>query len=133
MCISSKRRLTALTTKPVIKTSRLVSARPTEMRANGNRVTITYGRPYSIKPGTTEVRKIWGGLVPWGKADRMGSDEATLLLTQQSLQRSRVELTARDSQPAGATLSLLEQRRRNRDGSFHNSSITELYCLAAGP
>ncbi|MSU24346.1 MAG: DUF2911 domain-containing protein [Opitutus sp.] len=51
----------------------------------GALVSITYGRPFSTKPGTTEVRKIWGGLVPWGKADRMGSDEATLLLTQQSM------------------------------------------------
>lgn len=55
-------------------------------RKTGNRVTITYGRPYSIKPGTTEVRRIWGGLVKWDKADRLGSDEATLLLTQQPLQ-----------------------------------------------
>ena len=28
------------------------------------------------------MRKIWGGLVPYGKAWRMGSDEATLLITQ---------------------------------------------------
>lgn len=51
----------------------------------GPRVTITYGRPYSKDPKTGEIRKIWGGLVPWGKADRLGSDEATLLLTQQPL------------------------------------------------
>ena len=54
-------------------------------RRTGCRVTVTYGRPYSVKPGTTEVRKIWGGLVPWGKAWRMGSDEATTLITQQPL------------------------------------------------
>jgi len=52
---------------------------------DGNRVTITYGRPYSVKPGTTEVRKIWGGLVPYGKPWRMGADEATLLITQQPI------------------------------------------------
>ncbi len=52
---------------------------------NGPRVTLTYGRPYSKDPKTGEIRKIWGGLVPWGKADRLGSDEATLLLTQQPL------------------------------------------------
>ena len=34
---------------------------------DGNRVTVTYGRPYAVKPGTTEVRKIWGGLVPYDK------------------------------------------------------------------
>lgn len=52
---------------------------------NGPRITITYGRPYSKDPKTGEIRKIWGGLVPWGKADRLGADEATLLLTQQPL------------------------------------------------
>lgn len=47
----------------------------------GPRVTITYGRPFSKDPKTGEIRKIWGGLVPWGKADRLGADEATLLVT----------------------------------------------------
>jgi Protein of unknown function (DUF2911) len=54
--------------------------------ARNNRVTITYGRPYTIKPGTTAVRKIWGGLVPYGKPWRMGADEATTLVTQQPLE-----------------------------------------------
>jgi hypothetical protein len=49
---------------------------------NGPLVTITYGRPLSKKAGTTEVRKIWGVLVPWGQVWRMGSDEATTLITQ---------------------------------------------------
>jgi hypothetical protein len=49
---------------------------------DGNRVTIVYGRPYTKKPGTSENRKIWGGLVPYGKVWRMGADEATLLITQ---------------------------------------------------
>jgi hypothetical protein len=53
--------------------------------ARNNRVTITYGRPYSVKPGTTEVRKIWGVLVPYDKPWRMGSDEATLLITQKPI------------------------------------------------
>jgi hypothetical protein len=52
----------------------------------GNRVTLTYGRPYSKDPKSGEIRKIWGGLVKWDKADRLGADEATLLLTQQPLQ-----------------------------------------------
>jgi hypothetical protein len=52
---------------------------------DGNRVTVTYGRPYSKNPKTGEIRKIWGGLVPFGKAWRMGSDEATSLITQQPL------------------------------------------------
>jgi hypothetical protein len=51
----------------------------------GNRVTITYGRPFSKDPKSGETRKIWGGLVPWGKAWRTGSDEATTLITQQPI------------------------------------------------
>ncbi len=47
---------------------------------DGNRVTITYGRPFS------KGRKIWGTLVPFGKAWRMGADEATLLITQQPIE-----------------------------------------------
>lgn len=54
---------------------------------DGNRVTITYGRPYTIKPGTTTVRKVWGGpLVPYGRPWRMGSDEATTLITQKAIE-----------------------------------------------
>ena len=54
-------------------------------RRTGNRITITYGRPYTKDPKTGEPRKIWGGLVPWDKADRLGADEATLLITQQPI------------------------------------------------
>ena len=52
---------------------------------SGDRITITYGRPYSKDPRSAEIRKIWGALVPWDKAWRMGSDEATTLITQQDL------------------------------------------------
>jgi hypothetical protein len=55
-------------------------------RRTGCRVTITYGRPTIANPRTGEVRQVWGGLVPWEKAWRLGSDEATLLLTQKPLQ-----------------------------------------------
>jgi hypothetical protein len=63
---------------------------------DNNRVTISYGRPYTKAPKTGEVRKIWGGLVPYGKAWRMGSDEATLLITQQPIVLGGTEI------PAGA-------------------------------
>jgi len=53
--------------------------------ANRSLVTITYGRPYTKDPKTGEPRKIWGGLVPWDKAYRLGADEATLLLTGRPL------------------------------------------------
>jgi len=45
----------------------------------GNRVTITYGRP------AMKGREIWGKLVPYGKVWRTGSDEATLLITQKPI------------------------------------------------
>ena len=52
---------------------------------DGNRVTVTYGRPYTKSPRTGEVRKIWGGLVLYGKPWRMGADEATQLTTQEPI------------------------------------------------
>jgi hypothetical protein len=52
---------------------------------SGNRVMIIYGRPYTKSPRTGEIRKIWGGLVPWGKIWRTGADEATLLITQKPI------------------------------------------------
>jgi hypothetical protein len=52
---------------------------------DGNRVTVTYGRPYTKDPKSGEARKIWGGLVPFGKVWRTGADEATILITQKSI------------------------------------------------
>ncbi len=52
---------------------------------DGNRVTIIYGRPYTKDPRSGEARKIWGGLVPFGKVWRTGADEATLLITQKPI------------------------------------------------
>jgi hypothetical protein len=63
---------------------------------DGNRVTITYGRPYTKHPKTGELRKIWGGLVPYGQPWRMGADEATLLITQKPIEIGGTEV------PAGA-------------------------------
>jgi hypothetical protein len=48
---------------------------------DGAELKLVYGRPYTVKPGTSEARKIWGGLVPYGKVWRTGADEATLLTT----------------------------------------------------
>lgn len=52
---------------------------------DGNRVTITYGRPYTKDPKSGEARVIWGTLVPFGKVWRTGSDEATVLITQKAI------------------------------------------------
>jgi hypothetical protein len=52
---------------------------------SGDRVMLVYGRPYTKNPRTEEIRKIWGGLVPFGQVWRTGADEATLLITQQPI------------------------------------------------
>ena len=54
-------------------------------KAEANRVTIVYGRPYSKSAKTGETRTIWGSLVSWDKAYRLGADESSLLLTQKAL------------------------------------------------
>ena len=75
-----------VSTLPLMAQEKHVSPHETlSSSINGNRVTITYGRPFAIKPGTTEVRKIWGGLVPYGEPWRMGADEATTLITQKPI------------------------------------------------
>jgi len=53
---------------------------------DGNRVTVTYGRPYTKDPRAGTPRKIWGTLVPYGQPWRMGADEATILLTQKAIE-----------------------------------------------
>ncbi len=46
---------------------------------DGNDVKIAYSRPGAKSPKDGEVRKIWGGLVPFGQVWRTGANEATLL------------------------------------------------------
>jgi hypothetical protein len=52
---------------------------------DGANIKIVYGRPYTKDPKTKEMRKIWGGLVPFGQVWRMGADEATTLTTDQDI------------------------------------------------
>jgi hypothetical protein len=49
------------------------------------KISIVYGRPYTKDPKSGEKRKIWGGLVPFGKVWRMGADEATLFTTDKAI------------------------------------------------
>jgi hypothetical protein len=51
----------------------------------GNLIKITYGRPYSHAPNSTEIRKIWGTLVPWDQPWRLGADQATTLVIQKAI------------------------------------------------
>jgi hypothetical protein len=56
-------------------------------RNEGGMVTITFGRPHAVHPRKGgEPRKIWGGLVAWDKADRLGADEATTLINQHPIE-----------------------------------------------
>lgn len=71
---------------------------------NGSRMTIVYGRPYTKSPFNGKIRKIWGGLVPYGKIWRVGADEATLMITQKPIVMGGVTI------PAGAhTLFMLPE------------------------
>jgi hypothetical protein len=53
--------------------------------ADGKKVTIAYSRPHTKDPKTGEVRKIYGGLVPFDKVWRTGANEATSLKTDVDL------------------------------------------------
>ena len=61
---------------------------------DGNAMTIAYGRPYTKDPKTGQPRKIWGGLVPFGKVWRTGANEATLLTTQQPIEMGGTTIPA---------------------------------------
>jgi len=63
---------------------------------DGNRVSVTYGRPYTKNPKTGEAREIWGELVPYGKIWRTGADEATIFIIQKPIAIGDVTV------PAGA-------------------------------
>ncbi len=52
---------------------------------DGDFLSIVYSRPYTKNPQTGEVRKIWGGLVPYGQVWRTGANEATLFFTQKPI------------------------------------------------
>lgn len=60
----------------------------------GDELKLVYGRPYTKNPRTGEPRKIWGGLVPFGKVWRTGADEATLLTTTKGIELGGTSLAA---------------------------------------
>ncbi|MGH9521813.1 MAG: DUF2911 domain-containing protein [Terriglobales bacterium] len=51
----------------------------------GKRVVIQYSQPKINDPQTGKVRKVYGGLVPWGEPWRAGANEATSLVTDTDL------------------------------------------------
>ena len=98
-----------VTTLPLMAQQKRVSPHETVSAViDGNRITVVYGRPYTKDPKSGEARKIWGGLVPYGKVWRTGADEATTLITQKPIVFGETTI------PAGAyTLFTLPQE----DGS----------------
>ena len=71
---------------PVMAQRKRVSPHETiTATVDGDKLTLVYGRPYTKDPKTGDPRKIWGGLVPYGKVWRTGADEATLLTTEQPI------------------------------------------------
>lgn len=60
---------------------------------DAKRTTIYYSRP-AIKSAAGEVRKIWGGLVPWGTVWRLGANQAVLLVSQSTLQFGSITIPA---------------------------------------
>ncbi|HSY19681.1 MAG TPA: DUF2911 domain-containing protein [Candidatus Acidoferrales bacterium] len=86
-----------LSALPVMAQQKRVSPHETVSAViDKNRVTITYGRPYTKDPKSGEAREIWGTLVPYDKVWRTGADEATILITQKPIVLGDVTV------PAGA-------------------------------
>jgi hypothetical protein len=76
----------ALTAMPMTAQQARKSPHETISKVLGdNRVTITYGRPYTKDPSTGAPRVIWGGIVHWDSPYRLGADEATTFVTQQAI------------------------------------------------
>lgn len=61
---------------------------------DGNDLSVAYSRPSVKDPKTGEVRKIWGGLVPWGKVWRTGANEATILTVAKPIKLGGFDLPA---------------------------------------
>jgi hypothetical protein len=84
---------------------------------NGKKITIDYGRPKRQDPRSGEVRKVYGGLVPYGQPWRTGADEATTLTTDSDL------MIGGTSVPAG-TYTLYTIPRESGDWTLIVSSAT---------
>ncbi len=98
--------LIALSTAHAQKKKRISPQETVKTTVDDAQITIVYSRPYTKDPKTGEMRKIWGGLVPYGKVWRTGANEATLLTTTKPIEIGGTAL------PAG-TYSLFSQPEEN--------------------
>jgi hypothetical protein len=76
------------------KKARVSPAEVATATVDGNQISIAYGRPNEKDPKSGEVRKIWGGLVPYGKVWRTGANEATVLTIAKPIVIGGYELAA---------------------------------------
>jgi hypothetical protein len=83
----------APTTAPSPAAELTIFSEGTYPQPDVKRTTIYYCRP-AIKSPKGEERKIWGGLVPWDKVWRLGANQATLLISQSTLQFGDVTIPA---------------------------------------
>jgi len=90
----------APTTAPSPAAELTIFSEGTYPQPDVKRTTIYYCRPAIKSPTNGEVRKIWGGLVPWDKVWRLGANQATLLISQSTLQFGDVTI------PAGTPVTL---------------------------
>ncbi len=67
------------------KSSRPSPAATAKLNLGGKEVSVAYSQPKIRDPKTGEQRKIFGGLVPYGKIWRTGANEATTLKTEVGL------------------------------------------------
>lgn len=87
--------VTILSALPLAAQPKQVSPRETTNSViDGNSVTIAYGRPYTKDPKSGAPRKIWGGLVPYGKVWRTGANEATKLTLEKPIQIGETTIPA---------------------------------------
>ncbi len=67
------------------KSTRLSPPGTAELTLNGKKLSVAYSRPKIRDPKTSQQRKIFGGLVPYGEVWRTGANEATTLKTEGDL------------------------------------------------
>ncbi len=92
--------------------------------ADGKKVTIAYSRPYTKDPKTGEVRKIYGGLVPFDKVWRTGANEATSLKTDADLDINGTKVPAGSytiyTSPSSGTWKLIVNKQTGQWGTVYD-------------
>jgi hypothetical protein len=92
--------------------------------ADGKKVTIAYSRPHTKDPKTGEVRKIYGGLVPFDQVWRTGANEATSLKTDVALDINGTKVPAGSytiySIPSQGTSKLIINKQTGQWGTVYD-------------